>query len=61
MTHCSESGSEIETSYAWSLDHEPVCSAYVRAAVPGWLWYVVEMLEWLMEPADRTHSEALRN
>ncbi len=61
MRRCSECGSEIKTSYAWSLDDEPVCSACMRAAVPEFLWCLVEAVERIMEPVYRAHSEAMRN
>lgn len=61
MTRCSECGSEIETSFAWSIEYEPVCSACMRAVVPLWLWWVVEVVERIMEPVYRKRAEAMRN
>lgn len=61
MKRCSECGSEIETSYAWSVDSEPVCSACMRVVVPPWLWCVVETVERLIEPVYRKRAEAMRD
>ena len=58
---CSECKSEIETSFVWTLDHEPVCSHCMRLATPAALQGMVSLVERLVEPVYRAQDSARRN
>ncbi len=60
-TICSECGSEIETSFVWSLDEQPVCGACIRIATPRALWWMVSLVERVVEPVYRAREAARRN
>ncbi len=58
---CSECESEIETSFVWTLEYEPVCGDCMRQATPPGVRWMVSLVERLVEPVYRAREEARRN
>ncbi len=60
-TTCGECGLEIETSFVWTLDEQPVCGDCMRLAMPAALRGAVSFVERLVEPVYRARKAASRN